>query len=119
MHEAFEWPLTTSGKIDRSKLLQQWLTNRNVLQVECTGWFDENAIRTTSKGPELKSVVDKTRHDVFTAILATRSLSLSKKSYDILSLWALNRLPPPHDLSFLQIGGDSLSAIEVRFTLDF
>ncbi len=112
MHEAFTWPLTTSGKINRSELLRRWLTNRSEVQEECSGGYKER--RRTIKVHELQPVVDETLRNIVTAILATRSLCLSKKASNMLNLWAQRSLPASFEhLSFGDLGGDSLSAIEV------
>ncbi len=114
VHEAFKWPLTTSGKVNRSELLRWWLTNRSEVQEECSGGCEER--RRTIKVAELQPVVDETLHNVVTAILATRSLCLSKKASNMLNLWAQRSLPASFEhLSFGDLGGDSLSAIEVCF----
>ncbi len=113
VNDAFKWPLTTSGKIDRSELLQCWLQNRSEVQEECcSGGYED---RWTIEAAKLQPVVDKALHNVVTAILATRSLSLSKKASNMLNIWAQRSLPASLELSFGDLGGDSLSAIEVCF----
>ncbi len=117
MHETFQWPLTTSGKIDREELLRRWLTNKSDVQEECSGGGYEESWIIETGAAELQPMVDEALHNVVTAILATRSLSLSKEAFNTLNLWVQRSLPASLELSFQDLGGDSLSAIEVCLTL--
>ncbi len=115
VNDAFTWPLTTSGKIDCSELLQCWLQNRSEVQEEeCfSGDYDNRrAVEMANQQP----VVERALRGVVTAILETRSLHLSKKASNMLNIWAQRSLLTSVELSFGDLGGDSLSAIEVCFT---